>query len=61
MPCGLGHAQMAQVHVKLHLNFSLNAALALLSLGQSGTRFLTATIGADQLNKTQDQVVFFNW
>ncbi|XP_057782721.1 protein NRT1/ PTR FAMILY 2.7-like [Salvia miltiorrhiza] len=39
----------------------LYLALALLSLGNGGTRFTLASMGADQLDTTRQQGIFFNW
>ncbi|XP_042475754.1 protein NRT1/ PTR FAMILY 2.7-like [Macadamia integrifolia] len=40
---------------------ALYSALTLGSIGIGGTRFTLATMGADQLTKSKDQGVFFNW
>lgn len=39
----------------------LYAAVALLAVGGGGTRFNSATVGANQFDKAGDQEVFFNW
>uniref|UniRef100_A0A7N0VKX3 Uncharacterized protein n=1 Tax=Kalanchoe fedtschenkoi TaxID=63787 RepID=A0A7N0VKX3_KALFE len=39
----------------------LYSALALGSLGIGGTRFTTATMGANQLDSPKEQDIFFNW
>lgn len=39
----------------------LYIALTLASLGLGGTRFILATMGADQLDKPKQQASFFNW
>lgn len=39
----------------------LYVALALLSVGNGGTRFTLASMGADQLDTTRHQGIFFNW
>lgn len=45
-----------------HLQFSiLYLGLALASLGNAGTRFTIATMGADQFSSTKHQGIFFNW
>nr|CAD1828865.1 unnamed protein product [Ananas comosus var. bracteatus] len=59
MPCSLSSdsckpASAGQLAV-------LYAAVALLAVGAGGTRFNSATVGANQFDKAQDQEVFFNW
>ncbi|XP_068668254.1 protein NRT1/ PTR FAMILY 2.7-like [Aristolochia californica] len=39
----------------------LYAALALLAIGVGGTRFNTATMGANQFHKAKDRNMYFNW
>ncbi|XP_022731455.1 protein NRT1/ PTR FAMILY 2.7-like [Durio zibethinus] len=39
----------------------LYAGIALASIGQGGTRFTLATMGANQFHKSQQQGIFFNW
>ncbi|XP_041993424.1 protein NRT1/ PTR FAMILY 2.7-like isoform X1 [Salvia splendens] len=39
----------------------LYLSLALLSVGDGGTRFTLASMGADQLDTTKHQGIFFNW
>ncbi|XWS52731.1 hypothetical protein CRYUN_Cryun11dG0095600 [Craigia yunnanensis] len=39
----------------------LYAGIALASIGQGGTRFTLATMGANQFHKPQQQGIFFNW
>ncbi|CAA6669277.1 unnamed protein product [Spirodela intermedia] len=39
----------------------LYAAVALVCVASGGTRFTTATMGADQFDSATDQNVFFNW
>ncbi|XP_022754084.1 protein NRT1/ PTR FAMILY 2.7-like [Durio zibethinus] len=39
----------------------LYAGIALASIGQGGTRFTLATMGANQFRKPQQQGIFFNW
>lgn len=45
-----------------HLQFAvLYLGLALASLGNAGTRFTIAPMGADQFNNPKSQGIFFNW
>lgn len=45
-----------------HLQFAvLYLGLALASLGNAGTRFTIATMGADQFDSAKHQGIFFNW
>ncbi|KAI5322195.1 hypothetical protein L3X38_031267 [Prunus dulcis] len=39
----------------------LYAGIALASIGLGGTRFTTATMGANQFDKPEEQGIFFNW
>ncbi|XP_010244999.1 PREDICTED: protein NRT1/ PTR FAMILY 2.7-like [Nelumbo nucifera] len=39
----------------------LYSAIALGAIGMGGSRFTTATMGADQFNNAKDQGIFFNW
>ncbi|KAL6011103.1 hypothetical protein ACLOJK_001547 [Asimina triloba] len=39
----------------------LYAGITLVAVGIGGTRFTTATMGANQFNKPKDQDTFFNW
>ncbi|KAL1558104.1 protein NRT1/ PTR FAMILY 2.7-like [Salvia divinorum] len=39
----------------------LYSGVVLASIGLGGTRFILATMGADQLSKQQQQATFFNW
>lgn len=41
--------------------YVLCVAVALASLGLGGTRLTTATMGADQFDKPNNQVTFFSW
>jgi peptide/histidine transporter 3/4 len=47
--------------VKPSQNAVLCVAVALASLGLGGTRLTTATMGADQFDKPNNQVTFFSW
>lgn len=39
----------------------LYVGLALTAIGFGGSRFILATLGANQYDKPEDQAVFFNW
>ncbi|KAJ0020345.1 hypothetical protein Pint_32249 [Pistacia integerrima] len=58
-PCEMG-SSLCKKPTNLQLAV-LNSGIALATLGMGGTRFTSATMGANQFDKPQHRVTFFNW